>query len=198
VNRKDLRGNHIFSGGFLGLDNIGLFDRNFPIEGAELEQSDGTAWMAFYCVYMLKIALELADYEIETTKYDSVYQDVASKFFEHFVRIADAMNTIGGSGLWDHTKEFYLDQIVWKEKRKPMEIYSFVGLVPLFAVCNLPAKMIKKFPDFKKRTEWFIKNRPELSNQINFLKEGSESVDVCLSLVNKDKLEKNIKESIFD
>ncbi len=105
VNRKDIAGKQIFSGGFLGLDNIGIFDRSQPLpDGSVLEQADGSAWMAFYCTTMLAMALELA-------KHDPAYEDVASKFFEHFVAITDAMNTLGGTGLWDEEDGFYYDQV---------------------------------------------------------------------------------------
>jgi hypothetical protein len=150
VNRKDNHGRHIFAGGFLGLDNIGVFDRSKPLaNGGELEQSDGTAWMGFYCVYMLKMALELSSY-------DDTYTDIASKFFEHFVRIADALNHIGGCGLWDDDAGFYFDQLLVKEKRTPLRLYSLVGLVPLYSVGNMPISLVKRFPDFYKRTRWFM------------------------------------------
>ena len=129
VNRKDVDGKHLFSGGFLGLDNIGVFDRSKPLPtGGSMSQADGTAWMAFYCVTMLSMALELA-------KEDPAYEDVASKFFEHFVAIADAMNTLGGTGLWDEHDGFYYDQLLLDGKApQPMRIRSMVGIIPLFAV----------------------------------------------------------------
>ena len=128
VNRKDVTGKHLFSGGFLGLDNIGVFDRSRPLPGgAVLEQADGTAWMAFYCVTMLAMALELAGE-------DPVYEDVASKFFEHFVAIADAMNTLGGTGLWDEEDGFYYDHLHVDGQPIRLRIRSIVGIIPLFAV----------------------------------------------------------------
>ena len=116
VNRKDLAGKHIFAGGFLGLDNIGVFDRSQPLPGGgRLEQADGTAWMAFYCATMLSMALELA-------REEPAYEDIASKFFEHFVAITDAMNHLGGSGLWDEEDGFYYDQLLADGKMS----YNFV------------------------------------------------------------------------
>ena len=128
MNRKDVAGKHMFSGGFLGLDNIGVFDRSKPLPGGGLlEQADGTAWMAFYCVTMLSMALELA-------QDDPAYEDIASKFFEHFVAIADAMNTLGGNGLWDEEDGFYYDQLHVGGTDVPLRVRSMVGLIPLFAV----------------------------------------------------------------
>ncbi|MEO6596334.1 MAG: glucosidase, partial [Planctomycetota bacterium] len=127
VNRKDAEGNNLFAGGFLGLDNIGVFDRSRPLPtGGYLEQADGTAWMAFYCATMLSMALELASE-------DPAYEDVASKFFEHFVAITAAMNTLGGTGLWDEADGFYYDQIHLGGSTKPLKVRSMVGLIPLFA-----------------------------------------------------------------
>ena len=125
VNRKDVEGQNIFSGGFLGLDNIGVFDRSRPLPGnLKLEQADGTAWMAAYCLTMLSMALELA-------REDPEYEDVASKFFEHFVAIASAMNSLGGNGLWDETDGFYYDQLRVDGTTLPLRVRSVVGLVPL-------------------------------------------------------------------
>ena len=128
VNRKDLRGHHLFAGGFLGLDNIGVFDRSKPLPtGGHLEQADGTAWMAFYCGTMLSMALELAEG-------DPAYEDIASKFFEHFVAIADAMNNLGGTGLWNEEDGFYYDQLLVDGRAQPVRLRSMVGIIPLFAV----------------------------------------------------------------
>ena len=124
VNRKDISGRHLFSGGFLGLDNVGVFDRSKPLPGGgQLEQADGTAWMAFYCSTMLSMALELAES-------DPAYEDIASKFFEHFVAIADAMNTLGGTGLWDEEDGFYYDQMLVGEGSRPIKLRSVVGIIP--------------------------------------------------------------------
>jgi hypothetical protein len=150
VNRKDIEGNNLFSGGFLGLDNIGVFDRSKPLPtGGYLQQADGTAWMGFYCLTMLSIALELAEM-------NPVYEDMASKFFEHFVGITDAMNTLGGSGLWDEEDGFYYDQLKTPGGRQiPLKTRSLVGLLPLIAVEVLETAQIEKLPGFKKRMEWF-------------------------------------------
>ncbi len=162
VNRKDLKGQHLFSGGFLGLDNIGVFDRSQPLPtGGHLEQADGTAWMAFYCANMLAMALELA-------REDPVYEDMASKFFEHFVAIVDAINTVGGSGLWNEEDGFYYDQLHADRTRIPLRIRSLVGLIPLLAVIVLDDKEIQHLPDFRKRMEWFLKNRSDLARHISY------------------------------
>ena len=157
VNRKDVEGKHLFGGGFLGLDNIGVFDRSQPLPtGGHLEQADGTAWMAFYCTTMLAMALELASE-------DPAYEDVASKFFEHFIAIVDAMNHLGGSGLWDEEDGFYYDQLHWNGTRVPLRVRSMVGIIPLFAVENLEQEVIDRLPGFAKRMNWFLENRKDLA-----------------------------------
>jgi hypothetical protein len=165
VNRKDPSGKNVFSGGFLGLDNIGIFDRSKPLpNGGELEQADGTAWMAFFCVTMLDIALELA-------LHDDVYGDMASKFFEHFILIVDAMNKIGsceGQGLWDEKDGFYYDFLKLDGQSIPMRVRSMVGLIPLFACLVLEDEVIKSLPEFRKRLEWFLHFRKDLSKQISY------------------------------
>jgi hypothetical protein len=164
VNRKDAEGKNLFAGGFLGLDNIGVFDRSKPLPtGGHLEQADGTAWMAFYCATMLSMALELA-------KDDPAYEDMASKFFEHFVAIADAMNRLGGSGLWDPADGFYYDQLHVDGREIPLKVRSLVGLVPLVAVEVLEDDVIDRLPGFKKRFSWFLENRPELASLISCMK----------------------------
>jgi len=156
VNRKDPSGKHLFAGGFLGLDNIGCFDRSQPLPtGGHLEQADGTAWMAFYCGTMLSMALELASG-------DEAYEDMATKFFEHFVAITDAMNTLGGTGLWDESDGFYYDQIRLGEQAIPLRVRSLVGMVPLLAVEVLESGIIDRLPGFKKRMDWFLANRSDL------------------------------------
>ncbi len=163
VNRKDVEGKHIFAGGFLGLDNIGVFDRSRPLPtGGHLEQADGTAWMAFYCATMLSMALELASEEPE-------YEDVASKFFEHFVAIADAMNTLGGDGLWDEQDGFYYDQLHIDHTNMPLKVRSLVGLLPLIAVEVLEQEVICRLPGFDKRMRWFLENRKDLSRHISYV-----------------------------
>ncbi len=156
VNRKDAEGRNVFQGGFLGLDNIGVFDRSAPLPGGgHLEQSDGTSWMAMYCLNMLSIALELAREEEE-------YEDVASKFWEHFVHIARAMNTMG---LWDEQDGFYYDVLHRGGDEIALRIRSMVGLIPLFAVEPIPSGLIATFPDFARRLEWFIDKAALLSGQ---------------------------------
>ena len=160
VNRKDPGGRNVFSGGFLGLDNIGVFDRNQPLpDGGTLEQADGTAWMAFYCSTMLAMAVELAEAE-------PAYEDAASKFLEHFVAIVDATNTLGGTGLWNEQDGFYYDQIFKDGVATPLKVRSLVGLIPLIAVENLRIDVIAKLKGFDKRTQWFFKHRPDLAQHI--------------------------------
>ncbi len=162
VNRKDVHGKHVFGGGFLGLDNIGVFDRSQPLPtGGHLEQADGTAWMAFYCATMLSMALELACG-------DPAYEDVASKFFEHFVAITHAMNSLGGTGLWDEQDGFYYDQIWLGEHTERLRIRSLVGLVPLCAVEILPQATIDRLPGFARRLRWFLANERELAGHVTF------------------------------
>jgi hypothetical protein len=169
VNRKDLHGHHIFGGGFLGLDNISLFDRSRPLPtGQYLEQADGTAWMAFFCATMLSMALELA-------RHQPVYEDMASKFFEHFVAIAHAMNTLGGSGLWDEHDGFYYDWLHVDGKASPLRIRSVVGLIPLAAVEVLEEEHIEKLPGFRKRMKWFLDNRRDVFGQISCVQLHEES-----------------------
>ena len=166
VNRKDAEGKNLFSGGFLGLDNIGVFDRGQPIPGGgHLRQADGTAWMAFYANTMLSMALELAHNPDGTV--NTAYEDMASKFFEHFVQITDAMNTAGGTGLWDEQDGFYYDQIDFGSHTMPLRTRSLVGLHPLIAVEVLDRDQIDALPGFKKRYEWFLRHRPELSRHIS-------------------------------
>jgi hypothetical protein len=162
VNRKDPQGRNLFAGGFLGLDNIGVFDRSQPLPtGGHLEQADATAWMAFYCATMLSMALELADD-------DSSYEDIASKFFEHFVAITDAMNHLGGMGLWDEHDGFYYDVLNVNGTTLPLRIRSMVGIIPLFAVEVLEQDIIDALPGFKKRLEWFLKHRQDLARHITY------------------------------
>ncbi|MGB5995130.1 MAG: hypothetical protein WBG20_06900 [Candidatus Deferrimicrobiaceae bacterium] len=169
VNRKDFHGDNIFSGGFLGLDNIGVFDRSRPLPtGGHLEQADGTAWMAFYCSTMLSMALELA-------REDPSYDDMASKFFEHFIAIADAMNSLGGTGLWDEEDGFYYDHLDLDGRSIPLKIRSLVGLIPLIAVDSLEDDVLSSLPGFRKRMAWFLENRKDLAGQIAWMESpGSE------------------------
>jgi len=168
VNRKDLEGNNLFAGGFLGLDNVGVFDRSEAMPGGgRLEQADGTAWMAFYCGTMLSIALELASE-------DPAYEDMASKFFEHFVAIADAMNHLGGTGLWDEEDGFYHDRLHLGDRVLPMRLRSAVGLIPLIAVEVLEQDVIDRLPGFRKRLRWFLENRRDLAAHITYFETRGE------------------------
>ncbi len=169
VNRKDVEGLNIFSGGFLGLDNIGVFDRSLPLPGnLKLEQADGTAWMAAYCLTMLSMALELA-------REDPAYEDVASKFFEHFVAIASAMNSLGGSGLWNEGDGFYYDQLRVDGTTLPLRVRSAVGLIPLVAVTVLEYEDIARLPGFRKRMDWFLENRQDLCAQISYMEQDDSN-----------------------
>ncbi|HEY2455811.1 MAG TPA: hypothetical protein VGI13_00815 [Candidatus Acidoferrum sp.] len=185
VNRKDPDGHNIFQGGFLGLDNIGLFDRSAPLPtGGHLEQSDGTSWMGMYCLNMLAIALELA-------KDDIAYEDVASKFFEHFVNIAHAMNDIGtiGKSLWDPEDGFYYDLLHLPSGDEFfMKIRSMVGLIPLFAVETLEPEIVNRLPGFKRRMQWFIDNHSDAPEHIDMSQRSARGVRYLLSLVNRNQL----------
>ena len=192
VNRKDPGGRHIFSGGFLGLDNIGVFDRSKPLPtGGSLEQADGTAWMAFYCGTMLSMALELAEG-------DPGYEDIASKFFEHFVSIADAMNNLGGTGLWHEEDGFYYDQLLLDGKAHPVRLRSMVGIIPLFAVEFIEEGRLDRLPGFAKRTRWFLENRKELSSQISYMaRDGRDPGRRLLAIPSRERLERVLK-YVFD
>ncbi|WP_293019365.1 hypothetical protein [Moorena sp. SIO3I8] len=163
VNRKDFDGNNVFEGGFLGLDNIGVFDRSSELPvGGYIEQSDGTSWMGMYCLNMLTIALELA---LE----NPVYEDMATKFFEHFLYIAAAMNNIGEdeTQLWDEEDGFFYDVLhLPNQEQLRLKVRSMVGLIPLFAVTTIEPETLNKLPGFKKRLEWFIQHRPDLKRNV--------------------------------
>jgi hypothetical protein len=189
VNRKDADGKNLFAGGFLGLDNIGVFDRSKPLpDGGTLRQADGTAWMAFYCVTMLAIALELA--HDGAGKVRTAYEDMASKFLEHFVQIADAMNTLGGTGLWDEMDGFYYDQIKIHGEIIPLKTRSLVGLMPLIAVEILDEEKIKALPGFYKRYQWFQQHRRDLSEHISHCESGvkEDHHQFLLAIPSKDRL----------
>src|SRR6266496_3036847 len=164
VNRKDADGRNIFQGGFLGLDNIGIFDRSAPLPtGGHINQSDGTAWMAMFCLNMLRIAVELSED-------NHVYEDIATKFFEHFLYIAEAMTNIGGSGigLWDEEDEFYYDVLnLPGGRRVPLRVRSMVGLIPLFAVEVLDGCVFSRLPEFARRLRWFLEYRPDLARLVS-------------------------------
>jgi hypothetical protein len=184
VNRKDLEGNNIFSGGFLGLDNIGVFDRSKELPtGGYLQQADGTAWMAFYCLTMLSVSLELA-------QENPVYEDMASKFFEHFVRIADAINDIGGRGLWDDDDGFYYDQLKLDEESMPLRVRSLVGLIPTIAVEVLSDDQIEALPGFHKRMKWFLDHRKDLHQTISYCGRNDLHRHRILSIPSRERLER--------
>jgi len=186
VNRKDAEGLNIFQGGFLGLDNIGVFDRSAPLPtGGHLEQSDGTSWMGMYCLNMLAIALELA-------RENPAYESVASKFFEHFVHIAHAMNDHGGEGieLWDKEDGFYYDVLhLPNGDRHYLKVRSLVGLIPLLAVETLEQDIVDRLPGFKRRMQWFIDNHPDVPEHIETAEHKGKGVRRLLSLVNRGQLE---------
>ncbi|CAA9553194.1 MAG: GH63 [uncultured Thermomicrobiales bacterium] len=168
VNRKDAEGNNLFEGGFLGLDNIGVFDRSKPLPtGGYLEQSDGTSWMAMFCLNLLTIALELA-------RENPVYESIATKFFEHFLGIAAAMAAMGdrtgaeGIALWDEEDEFFYDVLRLPDGRAiPLRVRSFVGLIPLFAVETIEPETLDALPEFRRALEWYLENRPELARLVS-------------------------------
>jgi hypothetical protein len=187
VNRKDPDGRNIFQGGFLGLDNIGVFDRSAPLPtGGHLEQSDGTSWMGMYCLNMLAMALELA-------KEDQAYEDVASKFFEHFVNIAHAMNDIGDNSqsLWDSEDGFYYDLLHLPNGDEHfLKIRSMVGLIPLFAVETLEPETIERLPGFQRRMQWFMDNHPDVPEHIEMTQRSARGVRRLLSLANRRQLKR--------
>jgi hypothetical protein len=184
VNRKDLEGNNVFQGGFLGLDNIGVFDRSAPLPtGGHIEQSDGTAWMASFALNMLAMALELA--------HDNpAYEDMASKFFEHFLHIAQAMSAMGGDGidLWDEADGFFYDVLHTPDGARPMKIRSLVGLVPLFSAQVIEPEDLERLPAFARRLQWFLDNRPELGRLVSQEPAGGGRQRRLLSLVDGDRL----------
>ena len=192
VNKKDEEGKNVFQGGFLGLDNISVFDRSKPLPtGGHLDQSDGTSWMGFYCLEMLKIALELA-------REDPVYQDTASKFFEHFLRIANAMtgNYRHGLSLWDEEDGFFYDALHLPDGRViPLKVRSLVGLMPLLAVETLEHDLVESQPVFKRRMKWFFKNRIYLRDHgdIACVQARGEKARRLLSIVNRDHLKQLLK-----
>jgi hypothetical protein len=185
VNRKDAEGMNIFQGGFLGLDNIGVFDRSAPLPtGGHLEQSDGTSWMAMYTLNLLAIAMELASH-------DSTYEDVASKFWEHFLYIAHAMTNRGSGGidLWDSEDHFFYDVLHLPDgTRYPLKVRSMVGLIPLFAVETLEPDLLGRLPGFKRRLEWFIEHRPDLTRCVACMRTTGIGERRLLSVVNPDQL----------
>jgi Glycosyl hydrolase family 63 C-terminal domain len=193
VNRKDTEGNNVFQGGFLGLDNIGVFDRSAALPtGGHIDQSDGTSWMGMYCLNMLEIALELA-------KTNPVYEDIATKFFEHYLYIADAMNHIGEmeASLWNEADGFYYDVLHFPNDHQiEMKVRSMVGLIPLFAVGILEPETLKQLPNFKKRLEWFIQNRPDLRRNVACMEAKGVGARRLLAIVSKDKLQRILQKML--
>lgn len=194
VNRKDKEGNNVFSGGFLGLDNIALFDRSAPLPGGgHLEQADATSWMAMYSLNLMRIALELAIY-------NPVYQDMATKFFEHFLYIAETMDNLGedNQGLWDDEDSFYYDVLKLPNgKRTPLKVRTMVGLIPLFAVEVLDHELLTSMPDFARRLRWFFANRPELANLVSRWNVTGNDTMHLLSLLRGHRMKK-ILERLLD
>jgi hypothetical protein len=179
VNRKDAQGRNIFQGGFLGLDNIGLFDRSKPLPGGGyIDQADGTSWMAMYSLNLMRIALELA-------RHNKVYEDIATKFFEHFLSIAAAINDEEeGMGLWDNEDEFYYDKLRTPRGREiPLKVRSMVGLIPLFAVETLEPELMQELPEFAARLKWFLAHRPELAKLVSHWEESGAGERRLLSLL---------------
>jgi hypothetical protein len=187
VNQKDSGGNNIFEGGFLGLDNIGVFDRSRPLPtGGTIEQADGTSWMAMFSLNMLKIALEISEHR-------PAYQDMASKFFEHFLHIAGALANIGGNGveLWDNEDSFFYDVLHTPDGRStPLKVRSMVGLIPLYAVEVLEPHYLERLPLFKKRVEWVLANRPDLAALISRWNDHGKGETRLLSLLRGHRMKK--------
>ena len=191
VNRKDKQGNNIFQGGFLGLDNIGVFDRSAPLPtGGFLDQSDGTSWMAVYSLNMMRIALELS-------LHDEGYEDVAIKFFEHFLLIAEAMDEFGEDGLWDEQDRFFYDWLDLPNHdgrlKIPLRVRSMVGLIPLYAVQVIDPRLLDRLPNFRKRLDWMLEARPELAARVARWDEPKVGERRLLSIVSGDQLRTLLK-----
>jgi hypothetical protein len=189
VNRKDAEGRNIFQGGFLGMDNVGIFDRSRPLPtGGFLSQADGTSWMGMYCLGLLRIAIKLA-------LHNPVYEDIATKFFEHFLEIAHAMTSLGGHdtgiGLWDEEDQFYYDELNLPDGRiVPLKLRSMVGLVPLFAVETLEPEIIKLLPGFGRRMNWFLKNRADMCGLVSRWHEPGRGDRRLLSLLRGHRMKR--------
>jgi hypothetical protein len=196
VNRKDAEGRNVFQGGFLGLDNIGVFDRSSQLPtGGHIDQADGTSWMAMYALNLMRIALELA-------QHNHVYEDVATKFFEHFLHIAEAMSHIGGAdmqegsgvGLWDDHDKFFYDVLHLPDGRMmPLKVRSMVGLIPLFAVETLEPELLDRVPEFKRRLEWFLNYRPDLAALVSHWNEEGRGKRRLLSLLRGHRMKRLLK-----
>jgi Glycosyl hydrolase family 63 C-terminal domain len=190
VNRKDAEGMNVFQGGFLGLDNIGVFDRSSALPtGGHLEQSDGTAWMGMYTLNLLAIALELA-------RENPAYEDVASKFWEHFLYIANAMTHLGHDNvsMWDEQDGFFYDILhAPDDSHVPLKVRSMVGLIPMFAVETLEPEVLEHLPGFRRRMEWFINNRPDLIGNVACMRTPGMAERRLLSILTGDKLRRVLK-----
>jgi hypothetical protein len=193
VNRKDAEGRNVFQGGFLGLDNIGVFDRSAQLPtGGHIDQADGTSWMAMYALNLMRIALELA-------QDNKVYEDVATKFLEHFLHIAEAMAHIGqngnaGVGLWDDEDKFFYDVLHLPDgAMTPLKVRSMVGLIPLFAVETLEPELLEKVPEFKRRLEWFLAYRPDLAALVSHWNEPGRGKRRLLSLLRGHRMKKILR-----
>lgn len=190
VNRKDAEGRNVFQGGFLGLDNIGVFDRSAPLPtGGYIQQSDGTSWMGMFCIYMLTISLELA-------QHNRVYQDIATKFFEHFLYIAAAMNNLGGDGipLWDEQDEFFYDVLsVPPAVQFPLKVRSMVGIIPLFAATTMEPDLLARVPEFQGRLDWFLTNRPELAKLVSRWQVGGMMERHLIALLRGHRMKQILK-----
>ncbi|PYR53203.1 MAG: glucosidase [Acidobacteria bacterium] len=189
VNRKDAEGRNVFQGGFLGLDNIGVFDRSAPLPtGGHINQSDGTSWMAMYSLNLMRIALELA-------QHNHVYEDIATKFFEHFLHIAEAMTNIGdGIGLWNDEDGFFYDVLDLPDgPMLPLKVRSMVGLIPLFAVETLEPELCAKVPKFTERLDWFLNYRPDLAALVSRWNEPGRGERRLLSLLRGSRMKKLLR-----
>jgi hypothetical protein len=190
VNRKDAEGRNVFQGGFLGLDNIGVFDRSSTLPtGGHIDQSDGTSWMAMYALNLMRIALELA-------QHNHVYEDIATKFLEHFLHIAEAMSPMGhsGIGLWDEHDKFYYDVLHLPHgETVPLKVRSMVGLIPLFAVETLDPELLDRVPEFKRRLEWFLAYRPDLANLVSHWDVPGRGHRRLLSLLRGHRMKRLLK-----
>jgi Mannosylglycerate hydrolase MGH1-like glycoside hydrolase domain len=190
VNRKDAEGRNVFQGGFLGMDNIGVFDRSSPLStGGHLDQADGTSWMAMYSLNLMRIALELA-------LHNPVYEDISTKFFEHFLYIAAAMNNIGGKGigLWDDEDRFFYDVLsIPGGRNQPIKVRSIVGLMTLCAVEVLEPELLERLPGFKRRLEWFLKYDPDVAALVSHWEVPGRGATRLLSLLRADRMKHLLK-----
>jgi len=190
VNRKDATGKNVFQGGFLGLDNIGVFNRSEPLPSGEfVEQADGTGWMAMYSLNLMAMALELA-------REEPSYEDVASKFWEHFLYIANAINHLGddGEGMWDETDGFYYDVLhLPNGDHQPLKVRSMVGLIPLFAVETLEPRLMDRLPGFKRRMQWFIENRRDLTHNVASMIVPGKGERLLLSITDLTQLRRVLR-----